>query len=107
MDEFEKWLRTVCFQKPTPEAYDLAKCAWKQSANVCISAVEESQPPETTPWDCVDAIHKKLQMTIEHCMCSACKDGNLHDSDCAVHNMPAYPNGECDCRANAKVRGEE
>ena len=26
--DFETWLRTVCFQKPTPEAYDLAKCAW-------------------------------------------------------------------------------
>lgn len=21
-----------------------------------------------------------------------------HDSDCATHNMPAYPNGPCDCR---------
>ena len=20
-----------------------------------------------------------------------------HWSDCAVHNMPAYPNGECNC----------
>ncbi|KKL85552.1 hypothetical protein LCGC14_1953590 [marine sediment metagenome] len=20
-----------------------------------------------------------------------------HDSDCATHNEPAYPNGECDC----------
>lgn len=20
-----------------------------------------------------------------------------HDSDCATHNMPAYPNGDCDC----------
>ncbi len=26
---FEAWLRTVCFQKPTPEAYDLAKDAWQ------------------------------------------------------------------------------
>lgn len=26
--EFEIWLRTVCFQPPTPEALDLAKCAW-------------------------------------------------------------------------------
>jgi hypothetical protein len=24
-----------------------------------------------------------------------------HDSDCAVHNMPAMPNGPCDCRAPA------
>lgn len=25
---FEQWLRSVCFQKPTPEAKDLAQCAW-------------------------------------------------------------------------------
>jgi len=25
---FEEWLRTVCFQEPTAEAKDLAKCAW-------------------------------------------------------------------------------
>jgi hypothetical protein len=29
LSDFDKWLRTVCFQKPTPEAYDLAKCAWE------------------------------------------------------------------------------
>lgn len=29
--DFESWLRTVCFQKPTPEAYDLAKSAWLAS----------------------------------------------------------------------------
>jgi hypothetical protein len=23
----------------------------------------------------------------------------VHDSDCAMHNMPAMPNGECDCSA--------
>jgi hypothetical protein len=33
----------------------------------------------------------------DHCMCDACKDGDLHWSDCAVHNMPAEPNGPCDC----------
>jgi len=33
----------------------------------------------------------------DHCMCPACRGGILHDSDCAVHNMPAYPNGPCDC----------
>jgi hypothetical protein len=32
MEEFEKWLRIVCFQKPTPEAYDLAKDAWIESS---------------------------------------------------------------------------
>ena len=29
--EFEKWLRMTCFQKPTPEAYDLAKSAWLEA----------------------------------------------------------------------------
>lgn len=32
--EVEMWLRTVCFQKPTPEAYDLAKCAWEAACKV-------------------------------------------------------------------------
>lgn len=32
MQEFESWLRFVCFQKPTPEAYDLARCAWNAAA---------------------------------------------------------------------------
>lgn len=32
-----------------------------------------------------------------HCMCPTCKDGDIHASDCAVHNMPAYPNEKCDC----------
>jgi len=30
---FDTWLKTVCFQKPTPEAYDLAKSAWKSHAS--------------------------------------------------------------------------
>ena len=40
----------------------------------------------------------------EHCQCVACKDGTIHASDCAVHNMPAYPNGPCDCGANKTIR---
>lgn len=27
-----------------------------------------------------------------------------HDSDCAVHNGPAYPAGPCDCGAEARSR---
>lgn len=27
----------------------------------------------------------------------------LHDSDCAQHNEPAYPNGPCDCGADKLV----
>ncbi len=36
--QFEEWLRTVCFQKPTPDAYDLAKCAWIESRKQAESA---------------------------------------------------------------------
>lgn len=31
----------------------------------------------------------------------------LHDSDCAVHNEPAYPNGPCDCYADALMEVHE
>ena len=31
MQAFEAWLRMKCFQKPTPEAYDLAKSAWQMA----------------------------------------------------------------------------
>lgn len=30
------------------------------------------------------------------CQCDACRI-RPHASDCAVHNMPAYPNGPCNC----------
>ena len=32
------------------------------------------------------------------CNCGSC-DERSHNSDCAVHNAPAYPPGECDCGA--------
>lgn len=40
----------------------------------------------------------------DHCQCPACIDGVIHSSDCAVHNMPAEPNGLCSCGA-VDVRG--
>jgi len=36
--DFEKWLRKVCFQKPTQEAYDLAKSAWKEARETAHKA---------------------------------------------------------------------
>ena len=38
-------------------------------------------------------------MNVEHCQCGACVGGLLHSSDCAVHNMSAYPDGPCSCGA--------
>ena len=33
----------------------------------------------------------------QDCECIACRRDGPHYSDCAVHNAPAYPVGECDC----------
>lgn len=30
-----------------------------------------------------------------------------HDSDCATHNEPAYPNGSCDCGASTQELNHE
>jgi hypothetical protein len=37
----------------------------------------------------------QLEREANRCQCPECRP---HASDCAVHNMPAYPNGECNCR---------
>lgn len=48
-EAFERWLRSVCFQAPTPEAYDLAKCAWDhmdaklQAAKARIAELEAAR----------------------------------------------------------------
>jgi hypothetical protein len=45
LDAFEQWLRTVCFQKPTAEAYDLAKCAWQEGAKANTQSAELQDKP--------------------------------------------------------------
>lgn len=32
------------------------------------------------------------------CWCDACMRDGYHDSGCAVHNEPAFPNGPCSCQ---------
>lgn len=36
---------------------------------------------------------------LDYCGCGNCTKENQHSSDCSLHNMPAYPNGPCDCGA--------
>jgi len=33
------------------------------------------------------------------CQCKECTDVYLHRSDCAVHNAPAEPKGNCNCKS--------
>ena len=43
-----------------------------------------------------EAAIRKIGVTT-HCQCEACKNGNIHDSDCSVHNGNALPVGPCNC----------
>ena len=64
--KFETWLRTVCFQNPTPEAYDLAKCAWQAAQSAKIPdgwiSVDEQIPPENLE---VLVIHAEWKISID------------------------------------------
>jgi hypothetical protein len=55
-----------------------------------------------------DAVADKLQEPA-HCQCEACINGNIHDSDCSVHNDgDALPVGPCDCsRATPPLPAQE
>lgn len=35
---------------------------------------------------------------MDYCECGSCTPELAHWSDCAVHNMPASPKGECNCK---------
>ena len=41
-------------------ANEVAQETQRATVEACCIAIEESQPPETTPWDCVGAIRKKV-----------------------------------------------
>ena len=62
---FEEWLRSVCFQKPTPEAYDLAKCAWVESAKRNSAKYE-------CPICCSDDIEVRSANNLENHICRDC-----------------------------------
>jgi hypothetical protein len=57
---------------------------------------------------------KKMTSDIENkdiCQCQACQklfkeENAVHYSSCSVHNEPASPNGECDCK-HCPIAGEK
>lgn len=44
LPEFEKWLRSVCFQAPPAHAYNLARCAWIESGRTTIAQAQSCVP---------------------------------------------------------------
>jgi len=75
---------------PTPPV-DAAPCAGKN----CGTTIFDHSP------ECLAEHEAAINSggIPSHCMCAACCDGVIHASDCSVHNMPAMPNGPCDCGA--------
>lgn len=61
--EFEKWLRTVCFQKPTPEAYDLAKAAWKQANRKLMFDLWDALPGHEATGDTAGSLRAMLMLS--------------------------------------------
>ena len=61
--------------------------------------VEVKSWKSPTRWDgCFDKEITAIKKALSSCQCPECKVV-LHASDCAVHNEPAYPKGECNCGA--------
>jgi len=56
---FEEWLRTVCFQKPTPEAYDLAKSAYNFAIDKAVKVAKEGH--NYTPTSTAHNIAKRIK----------------------------------------------
>lgn len=46
LPEFEKWLRSVCFQAPPSHAYDLARCAWIEAGRASLEASRAAVPAD-------------------------------------------------------------
>jgi hypothetical protein len=44
LPEFEKWLRSVCFQAPPAHAYDLARCAWIEAGRAALAQAQSCVP---------------------------------------------------------------
>ena len=61
--------------------------------------VEVKSWKSPTRWDgCFDKEITAIKEALSSCQCPECRLV-LHASDCAVHNEPAYPKGECNCGA--------
>ena len=57
-EDFERELRRQCFQKPTPEAYDLAWCMWKTRAALASQQAVKGEPCACWPGRMCDRVQQ-------------------------------------------------
>ena len=65
---------------------------------MALEALEGADMIDCDMREAITALREALSAQSMGCQCPACQK-TLHASDCAVHNAPAYPAGECDCGA--------
>ena len=69
-----------------------------EALKLALEALEDART-FTGAWPAgAKAITAIREALAEGCQCPACKIAP-HESDCPVHNEPAWPNGPCDCGA--------
>lgn len=92
---FETEYQLQEFRKIQKQYFDEEGTLWGGLSSFCkpMKSIAESM------LKLINQLEKELG-----CQCSACTI--KHDSDCAVHNEPAYPKGECNCSAcQARLKG--
>ena len=79
------------------EALKLALEAFEWNYNTDLDNIPACEKWAKMLKENITAIKEALAQP-EQCQCPNCKV-TLHASDCAVHNEPAYPKGQCNCGA--------
>jgi hypothetical protein len=79
-----------------------------KALRLALEALEEVKSWKSpTRWDgCFDKEITAIKEALNGCQCPECQVV-LHTSDCAVHNEPAYPKGECNCGTQRKPLTDE
>jgi hypothetical protein len=106
---FEAWLRRVCFQPPTPEAYDLAKCAWIDALSAAPVSEHPQEASTAQPDSELDGDYKSwiTDHTINfiawrYCHCDGPDNYDLTRFDC-IEDVHGFARDVEDCiRARAK-----
>ena len=80
----------------------------KEVLKLALEALEEVKSWKSpTRWDgCFDKEITDIKEALNGCQCPECQVA-IHASDCAVHNEPAYPKGECNCGAQPEQEKEK
>ena len=59
-------------------------------------------------WASVDKINRRIyEKEKNQDMENKMKKTNMHSSDCAIYNEPAYPKGDCDCEFDSSDKTDE